>query len=244
MPLLPRALLCASMVFSTAGFAEGTAHWGYHGTHGPAHWAAEFPGCGGYNQSPVNITGTVEADLPSLAMNYQSSQVAAVNNGHTVQFTYDVGSTLTVNGQDYALVQFHFHSPSENRVKGNGYPLEAHLVHRSDNGALAVVAVLFNEGEENALLKTLWPSMPMAKGGQMANPALSYGIYELLPADKAYYRFSGSLTTPPCTEGVTWLVMQSPVSVSAEQLAQFRRAMGDQDTNRPVQPLNARVVMQ
>jgi carbonic anhydrase len=230
--------------FVSTALAADQPHWGYSGEHGPGRWAAEFPGCAGFNQSPVDIASPVEATLPALAMDYQPSTLNAVNNGHTVQYNYDGGSTLTVNGKPYDLLQFHFHSPSENHVSGRSFPVESHLVHKSEDGALAVVGLMFEEGEANALLDTLWRSMPMAAEETTSDEATRYNVSDLLPADTDYYRFAGSLTTPPCTEGVTWLVMKSPVIIGGEQVAKFREAMGGHDTNRPVQPLNARVVMQ
>jgi len=235
---LATVLACPATVFAADGI-----YWDYHGDHGPENWAEFFPGCNGFNQSPVDISGAVDAALPALAMDYQPSALNAHNNGHTVQYNYSAGSTLSINGSDYQLLQFHFHSPSENHVEGVSFPMEAHLVHENAAGALAVIGIMFNEGEYNPLLTRLWESMPMAYGETVSDDAVSFSVAEMLPASTDYYRFSGSLTTPPCTEGVTWLVMKAPVSVGSGQLAKFREATGG-DTNRPVQPLNARVVMQ
>lgn len=221
------------------------AHWSYSGEVGPDRWGAldpAFSACAkGKNQSPVNLTGFIDADLPPITFDYHSAAGEIVNNGHTIQANYQDGSSITVNGQRFSLKQFHFHSPSENTVDGESFPLEAHLVHADAQGNLAVIAVLFREGKANPALETLWQSMPHDEGEtrELPTPVSANGI---LPRSKDYYRFDGSLTTPPCTEGVEWLVMKSPMSASTEQIHQFTRTL-HHPNNRPVQPLNARLVL-
>ncbi|MHA6646209.1 carbonic anhydrase [Mesorhizobium sp. A623] len=225
--------------------AAGT-HWGYAGEAGPTHWGALNADYGlcelGRNQSPVNITGAIGASLEPLQLRYTESGGAIVNNGHTIQVDFEPGSTLVVEGDSFVLKQVHFHAPSENEVEGKAYPLEAHLVHADSNGNLAVVGVLFERGEPNAALSELWAQMPV---GQNAQTVLRPGFKAagLLPGALQYYRFNGSLTTPPCSEGVRWFVLKTPLSASQEQIAVFTKVMGSH-TNRPVQPLNARIIVQ
>ncbi len=205
--------------------------------------APEFRACAeGRNQSPIDLTPLVDAQLPPLEIHYRPGGLDELNNGHTIQVNYDTGSTLTVAGHEYRLKQFHFHTPSENHVLGKAFPMEAHLVHADADGNLAVVAVMFEQGAENQALKTAWTAMPKHIGDRVhLTPEAS--AEALLPADRDYYRFNGSLTTPPCSEGVVWLVMKTPVSASSDQIEQLARVMGHPN-NRPVQPINARLVLQ
>lgn len=241
-------LLVAALAFTgSAAFAEGKApHWGYSGTNGPEHWselAPEFSACAaGKNQSPIDLSNLVEAELPAISFQYQAGGYEVVNNGHAIQVNYNPGSTMTVAGHEYELKQFHFHSPSENTIEGKPFPLEAHLVHADKAGNLAVIALMFAEGESNSAIAPAWSKMP-AKAGQNSPLKTPIDAYSLLPSDQAYYRFNGSLTTPPCSEGVTWLVMKAFGSVSTQQLSAFNKVLPF-DNNRPVQPLNARIIVQ
>lgn len=223
----------------------GGVHWGYSGETGPEHWgslAPEFKMCGeGKKQSPINITGTVKGDLPELKFNYDDSDLHLVNNGHTIKADYSSGSSINVGGDIYNLLQFHFHSKSENAIEGELFPMEAHLVHANAAGKLAVVGVMFKEGEANPLLEKLWQYTP-SKANSTMSVSGSIKVTDLLPKSPAYYAFTGSLTTPPCTEGVRWMVLKQPVTASKEQIAKFRKFFGDHDTNRPVQPLYGRTV--
>lgn len=220
-------------------------HWGYSGEAGPANWSKldpKFEMCAlGRNQSPIDLSGLVEADLKPLKFAYKAGAADIVNNGHTVQVNYAPGSMLTVDGRTFELKQFHFHSPSENKVGGKQFPLEGHLVHADKDGNLAVVAVMFQEGAANALLAKLWEKMP-AKAGEKADLPAGLSATQLLPGERDYYRFNGSLTTPPCSEGVWWLVMKQPASASKAQVGQFSKTVGFAN-NRPIQPVNARPVL-
>jgi carbonic anhydrase len=218
-------------------------HWGYKGDIGPAKWAAlkpEFGACTGKNQSPVNITGTIEAELKPVQFGYKAGGTAVVNNGHTIQVNYEAGSAITVDGISFELKQFHFHAPSENQINGKSFPLEGHLVHADKDGNLAVVAVVFDEGKANSVIGAAWAQMPK-KEGEAALPS-KVSVVGLLPADRDYYRYNGSLTTPPCSEGVRWIVMKKPMTVSAQQLQAFKTTVGF-DNNRPVQAVNARPLL-
>jgi carbonic anhydrase len=242
-PILP-LLLCGLLV-STTSYAEGKAHWGYSGAEGPDHWAslsAEFGTCGsGKNQSPVNLTGMVEGDLPNMKVNYKVGGKEVLNNGHTIQVNYEPGSTISVAGKTFELKQFHFHSPSENTIEGHSYPMEAHFVHADKDGNLAVIAVMYKVGKQNAELEKAWAHMPHEAGtSHELHSKINAGV--LLPHKHDYYRFNGSLTTPPCSEGVNWFVMKFYDTASQAQIDKFVHAM-HHDNNRPVQPINARVVI-
>ena len=239
-----KSLLVAALLLSPTAFAA-TTHWEYSGEACPAKWASltpEYGQCAGSNQSPVNLTGMVEAKLAPLQFHYQTGGKTLVNNGHTIQVNYAPGSTLELDGMRFELKQFHFHAPSENLIEGKSYPLEGHLVHANDRGELAVVAVMFEPGRANAALSLAWQVLP-AKAGESHGLKEPVSAEQLLPAKRDYYRFSGSLTTPPCSEGVRWLVMKEPVQVSQAQIDAFKAVM-HHPNNRPVQPLNGRLVLQ
>jgi carbonic anhydrase len=237
--------LCLSIGIATTASAGGGGHWGYSGAEGPEHWGeldAKFSVCaGGRNQSPIDLTNMVEGNLQPIEIDYRPGGTEVVNNGHTIQVNYQPGSTIKVDGQVFELKQFHFHSPSENTVEGHSYPMEAHFVHADEAGNLAVIAVMFEAGEENAALEKVWSRMPAHAGDKQAL-AEPVDAGRLLPHDRDYYRFNGSLTTPPCSEGVRWLVMKYYDTASEEQLHKFAHTM-HHPNNRPVQPVNARLVV-
>jgi carbonic anhydrase len=225
--------------------AHGDVHWAYGGEAGPENWGkldGKFVMCSiGRNQSPIDVANAVKAELEPLRFDYVAGASGIQNNGHTVQVDYAPGSTVTVDGKAFALTQFHFHTPSENTFNGKPFPLEGHFVHTDKDGNLAVVAVMFEEGAANPALAGFWGAMPTKAGEIRAAPAGANAV-TLLPADRSYFRFEGSLTTPPCSEGVRWLVLKTPVSVSRAQVEQFAAALPGPN-NRPVQPRNARVVL-
>ncbi|HDH11926.1 MAG TPA: carbonic anhydrase family protein [Nitrospirae bacterium] len=240
-------LLLGALIISTGlVIAGGKAHWGYSGHEGPAHWgdlSAEYSICGsGKNQSPINLTGMIEADLPAINFNYKNSSLEVVNNGHTIQANYAGGSTIRIDGKTFKLIQFHFHTPSENNIEGKSFPMEAHLVHADNDGNLAVVSVMFTKGKANLSVGKVWEHMPKKAGKTNTVSGTSINIMDMLPKNKAYYRFNGSLTTPPCTEGVRWFVLKDSVQVSADQVKEFHSVM-HHDNNRPIQPRYARPVM-
>jgi carbonic anhydrase len=226
--------------------AETKHHWSYSGETGPSHWSALEPGyaaCAkGDSQSPIDIqTAHVEQKaLPPLHFNYKSSALHIVNNGHTIQVDVPAGSELTVGGDRYALVQFHFHHPSEETIDGKHYDMVVHLVHRDAKGHLAVVAVPLRSGKANELISTLWSNLPKAHGRE-ATPHVAIDAAGLLPQSHAYFAYTGSLTTPPCSQGVRWFVLKSPMTVSAAQLATFSHLYPG--NARSVQPLHGRVVL-
>ncbi len=241
------SLLTAVIVLAGgAVYAGEHAHWGYSGDTGPAHWGdldESFIMCAlGKNQSPINLTGFVEAELEAIKFDYNATAQMIRNNGHTVQVIVSEGDSLVIDGKTFELKQFHFHAPSENRINGKSFPLEAHLCHLDEEGNLTVIAVLFEEGGANPALKALWSHMPEKVGEEHSLADVKLNPMSLLPKNKDYYRFNGSLTTPPCTEGVRWLVMKNPVTVSEKQVEAFEHVM-HHPNNRPLQPLNARVVL-
>ncbi len=241
----------AASVLSATAFADvhehaAHPHWSYDGAEGPDHWAqleANFSTCStGKNQSPVNLTNFTKAELAPIKFDYKAGGNQVLNNGHTIQVNYATGSTIALNGQTFELKQFHAHAPSENQINGKTFPMEAHFVHVDANGNLAVVAVMFEEGKANAELEKAWKAMPH-EAGEKADLKDSILGTAVMPDDKAYYRFNGSLTTPPCTEGVTWLVLKKSVTASKEQIEKFAHTMHHHN-NRPVQLVNARLILE
>jgi carbonic anhydrase len=226
--------------------AEEHPHWSYSGSTGPAKWSTlehDYGSCSlGKDQSPIDIRdGDVrKADLPAIDFEYKPSKLRIIDNGHTIQVNYATGSFITVNGRRYELVQFHFHKPSEEQINDKAYDMVAHLVHRDTEGKLAVVAVLLRSGRANPLIDTVWSHLPQQKNSEHAVDTVNINVADLLPESRAYYTFTGSLTTPPCTEGVTWFVLRSPQSVSEAQVARFAAVYPM--NARPVQPLNGRVI--
>jgi carbonic anhydrase len=220
-------------------------HWTYGGPAGPEHWGElekDFAACQtGRHQSPIDVRGAKAADLPAIAFAYRAAPLRIINNGHTVQVNYAPGSTITVGGKRYELKQFHFHHPSEEKINGKGYAMVAHLVHAAADGSVAVVAVLLDAGTvENPLVSRLWQNLPAHEGPEQKHDDVSIDVGGLLPADRGYYTFTGSLTTPPCTENVTWFVLKTPAPISQAQADAFGKIYPL--NARPTQPLNGRDV--
>jgi carbonic anhydrase len=241
--LTSAALLCAAMS-AHAGDAHAP-HWDYRGDAGPQAWGAldaSFAGCKlGHEQSPIDIHGARKGHLAPLALDYHAAPADIVNNGHTVQVNLADAGALMLDGVPYQLVQFHFHTPSEEHVDGKAYPMVAHLVHKSADGKLAVVAVLLKQGKANAALKPVFDGLPQAANDKAALAA-PFNVADLLPSDRGYYKFMGSLTTPPCSEGVQWQVLKQPVEVSRDQIRMFQKLY--KANARPIQPLNKRTIEQ
>lgn len=233
--------LLSSMATYTYAHNES---WSYEA---PAEWGnlkAEYLTCkNGANQSPVDIRQAVNGQLPPLTLSYQAKQKSIINNGHTIQINVKDGDALTLDGETFTLRQFHFHTPSENLINSKRYPLAAHFVHASEEGHLAVVGVMFEAGAENPALAEILRELP-AEVNHEAALQQPLNLSALIPGEKNYYRFSGSLTTPPCTEGVRWLVMKQTVSASAEQIKTFAKLLGEHGNSRPVQALNGRVIVE
>lgn len=218
-------------------------HWSYGTDGGPSEWARlkpEFATCGtGQRQSPIDIREGIRVELEPIKFDYRPAGFNVVDNGHTVQVNLGAGNAIEVNQRRYELVQFHFHRPSEERINGRQYDMVAHLVHKDLDGRLAVVAVLIERGGAHPVVQQVWNSLPLEKNDTMVGPApLNPAL--LLPQDKRYYTYMGSLTTPPCSEGVLWMVLKQPVSLSDEQLAIFARLYPM--NARPIQSASGRLI--
>lgn len=242
------ASVCTGLLLAGTAFAGGHGvHWGYTGHEAPEFWgdlSHDYATCkSGKNQAPINIDNLTESELSPIIFRYSSTSMDIVNNGHSIQVNYAPGSTITVDNHTYDLHQFHFHTPSENTVKGRSFPMEAHLVHADSDGNIAVVGVLFEEGGANPFIDGVWDYMPEKAGETKQVADVTLDVTDILPSAQSYYRFNGSLTTPPCTEGVRWMVLKNPVTVSKAQTEKFNSVMGG-DNNRPVQQVNARPVLQ
>ena len=228
-----------------AGDGHGGATWSYEGSRGPANWgrlSLAFRLCGlGKMQSPLDIADAVPARGDPIAFDYGPAPLNIVNNGHTVQVNYPPGSGIAVSGRRYELLQFHFHAPSEHSIAGRLAAMEMHLVHRNDAGQLAVVGVLLEIGSENSALREIWEHMPEEKSPERTIDGVLIDAGDLLPADTSYYRYMGSLTTPPCSEGVSWFVLAEPVAMSRAQLDKLTRTVGA--NNRPLQARNHRLLL-
>jgi carbonic anhydrase len=219
-------------------------HWTYTGHEGPAEWGAispEFALCKlGKHQSPIDIRGARSADLPAIKFDYKPSSLKVIDNGHTIQVNYMPGSSIDLGGVRYELVQFHFHRPSEEKIDGKSHAMVAHLVHRNVEGKLAVVAVLLDRGDASGLVDSIWKNWPKEKGKEILVANVAVDATNLLPQNKGYYMFQGSLTTPPCSEEVTWLVLKMPVKISDSEISAFAQIYPM--NARPTQPLNGRVI--
>jgi carbonic anhydrase len=242
--LLAIGSLLPTAIMAQEHHADPAHSWTYFGEHGPEHWAAlspEFAACGtGQAQSPIDIAYPRAARLPPIQFAYSASPLKIIDNGHSIQVNYTAGSTISIEGKTYQLVQFHFHHPSEEEISGRHSAMVAHLVHKNDQGKLAVVAVLIEEGDPNPLISTLWDNLPPGKNKEVDSDSVEVNVSDLLPSNHDYYRFEGSLTTPPCTEGVSWYVLETPVSFSKAQIEKFASIYPA--NARPVQPLHSRVV--
>ena len=191
-------------------------------------------------QSPIDIRGAKAADLPAIKFDYKPSPLKVIDNGHTIQVNYAPGSTIDVGGSKYELLQFHFHHPSEEKVNGKPHAMVAHLVHKNAEGKLAVVAVLLDKGGGSEVIDAIWKNLPKEKEKEVAVANVTIDVSKLLPANRGYYAFEGSLTTPPCSEEVRWLVLKSPVKIGTEQVAAFGKLYAM--NARPTQPLNGRAI--
>ncbi len=214
-------------------------HWGYEGAMGPDRWGDEFPTCAkGKSQSPLNITGPFEKAQFGVAPDYKPGQLKIINNGHTIQVNVPPGSKLRIDSKPFELVQFHFHRPSEEQIDGKPAAMVVHFVHKNDAGRLAVLGVLLKEGNENPGIKTLWANAPQTEGPEVEPEGVMFNPANLLPREYEFYSYEGSLTTPPCTEGVRFFILKAQVNIAKEQVEQFPF----KKNARPVQPQNGRAI--
>ena len=223
--------------------ADHAAHWAYEGDAGPKSWGGlkpEFTKCStGLRQSPIDIRDGVKVQLDPVQIDYRPSSFRVIDNGHTVQVNVAAGNTIEVIGRRYELLQFHFHRPSEERINGRQFDMVAHLVHKDAEGRLAVIAVLLDRGSAHPLVQTIWNNLPLEKGEEVpAKVALDMSV--LLPTDRSYFTYMGSLTTPPCSEGVLWMVMKEPVQISPDQIGVFARLYPM--NARPIQSASGRLI--
>jgi carbonic anhydrase len=220
-------------------------HWGYEGAIGPEHWGklhSLFGLCdSGKNQSPIDLTDGLGVDVPLPRFEYRPSRFSVLNNGHTLQVSLTSPGQLTFGGKTYQFSQVHFHRPGEERLQGKSFEMGAHLVHRDSKGALAVVAVLMTVGREHPVVQAMWNHIPLGEGKSMSSAAeVTLDLNQMLPKDRQIFHYSGSLTTPPCSEGVEWIVFKDPIEVSPEQLRVFARLFPL--NARPIQPVNGRLI--
>lgn len=227
--------------FVTTGVTAMQDGWSYSGSNGPATWSSVAPACAGGQQSPIVIEGTEAVIMHRMEPMYRVNPVATHNDGRTVRQNYDAGSILRVGNKIYVLQEFHFHTPAEHQILDTTYPMSIQFTHRSLNGELAVVSVLVREGKENAAAAELLPHLPLEPGQSMNLPTIMINARDFMPASSGYYRYMGSLSHPPCTEGVNWYVMKTPIEFSAEQIGVIKSLTGE--NARPVQPRNNRIIL-
>ena len=223
---------------------HGAAHWSYDGRTGPSHsgdLSDDYAPCKtGHRQSPIDIEATQKAELPAIQFDYKATPLRIIDNGHTIMINYAPGSSIRVGDKRYELKQFHFHRPSEEKIKGKRYDMVVHLVHVASDGSTAVVAVLLGPGGDNQLIDELRGDLPKEKNKEELLDSVQIDVANLLPADRGYYTFAGSLTTPPCTENVTWYVLKHPVALSAADIREYSKLY--RDDARPTQPSYDRAV--
>jgi carbonic anhydrase len=237
-----KAAAAAAVVAATPVVRHSTV-WAYDGEDGPAYWGQinnDWAKCAsGNRQSPIDIRDGMKVDLEQITFDYHPSAFNVTDNGHTVSVVVGGGNFLTVGNRMYELQEFHFHRPSEERINGKGYEMVVHLVHKDGEGHIAVLALLLERGKPQNVIQTVWNNLPLEKY-QTAEPSVVLDPNDLLPQRRDYYTFMGSLTTPPCTEGVLWMVMKEPVQASPAQMALFSRLYPL--NARPVQPSNGRII--
>ena len=226
--------------------SQGKVEWGYEEENGPELWgelSPDFNVCqAGQQQSPVDLQGAIPAKLPELRLSYQECPLRIVNNGHTIQINTEPDNRITLDGQDFELLQFHFHYPSEHAIKGQRYLMEAHFVHRNKGGEFVVLGALMQKGKRNEALQLILESMPAIAGPEQTIAGVNVNMVQLLPVDQSAYQYFGSLTTPPCSELVRWIVFQQPIEVSLEQAEKFAKVFPS--NARPLQPLNRRFLLE
>ena len=222
------------------------AHWNYMGVEGPEHWgmlSTEYMACeAGGRQSPIDIQMPEPGHhQETLIFRYKTSQIHELNDGHTIQVSHVSGCKVDLNKHTYKLRQFHFHEPSEHHIEGKAFPMEMHLVHQDARGHILVIAVMMEIGTDHPILAKLWNWLPKQMGKEVSIP-LDISLRDILPTNTHHFSYSGSLTTPPCTEGVQWIVLTEPIKISEEDVRKFVAVIGH--NARPVQPLGDRSIQE
>lgn len=243
---LLRGALFAAAVACPVCRSAAADEWGYGGTIGPKNWGKLKPDyrlCStGTMQTPIDLRNPLAGAADSIKRDYKAMPLKIVNNGHTIQVNAAPGSTCTVDGERFELLQFHFHHPSEHLLAGKAKQLECHFVHRNAAGQLAVLGVFMEPGARSlAALEPIWAAAPSSAGPERDLPNVTITPEQLFPANTRHFRYQGSLTTPPCSEGVTWVVYATPVEVSRAQTTGFAKLFAN--NARPVQPLNRRSLL-
>jgi carbonic anhydrase len=245
------AVLTCGLILPAIGGEKSTrrgTHWAYQGKGGPANWGElnpEFQTCRiGKMQTPVDLTAATADQVSdvngTLTTEYQSVPLKIVNNGHTIQVNVAPGNFMIAGGKRFELRQFHFHTPSEHTVDGKTYPMEVHLVHKDADGKLGVLGVFLQTGTTSPALQSIWNNLPKTLNRELQVQGATFDLNALLPAGTDLYTYNGSLTTPPCSEGVQWFVLAQPIEISAQNVKQFVKLLGH--NARPVQPLNGRTI--
>jgi carbonic anhydrase len=246
--LLGLGAACPLCLSGLSAHAESTGHaaphWGYEGEGAPESWG-DLSGANkvcsmGMEQTPIDLVGATRASISPVDVGFAAAQATVVYNGHTIQVNVAGGGSV-IEGTRYDLLQFHFHHPSEHLLAGRSFDLECHFVHKSASGALAVIGVFMRPGLENAALAPVWQAMPATAGGE-APLGTAFDPSGLLPVDRGFFRYMGSLTTPPCSEGLTWTVFKAPVDVSTSQIQQFASLFPM--NARPIQPRHRRFLLE
>lgn len=221
-------------------------HWSYAGETGPEHWKEIEEGseCGGKYQSPINIVNyTEDSTLEPLKISYSDSTHIhdVVNNGHSIQYNFDAGDYITLHNKTYGLKQFHFHEPAEHLIEGVRYPMVLHLVHVNDAGQYAVLAIMAKEGKSSEPFDFLESHLPV-RVGETEIVDMAFDMNLNLPLTKTYFTYTGSLTTPPCSESVEWFIFKEPITVSLKQVDELRKLM-PLNNYRDEQPRNSRSIL-
>ncbi|MFM2476047.1 carbonic anhydrase [Celerinatantimonas sp. MCCC 1A17872] len=234
-------------LFGCISYSSYANDWSYSGDTSPEHWGqikSAYSLCQtGKNQSPIDVNETIKGQLPELALHYKNAHAELINNNHGISVKLTKAGYLTLAHQRYYLNKLSFHSPSENTIDGQHYPMEVQFIHTSKTGQIAVISILFRQGKANRILSRLWRDLPMHED-EHVRPKHTFNPILLVPLNEAYLRFNGSMTTPPCQEGVTWMLMQAPNTISLDQIDKLNKSQKGQSNARPTQPLNARVVIQ
>lgn len=242
---MKKSILGLCLTLGLAGSAMAQTHWGYQGDYAPDNWGkmSDAQTCStGKTQSPIDIFDSkTNHKLPPLNFDYRHADIKQiVDNGHSLQFNFDSNSNLTYNNKTYTLVQFHAHEPAEHTINGIRYPLELHFVHQAADHSNLVVAVFVQEGQQNSYFEKLSVFKKLAKNGS-ENTDILFNPEHLYPHNHSYYRYTGSLTTPPCSEPVTWILFRQPITLSKAEIAEIAQYL-PKNNNRPVQQLNNRII--